>query len=141
MEGGGTALSDVYQSAKKLLLKTRDGVERLKRFDYSASSDLSFSLSDLSLSLCVQMDRFWHSSLPSTRPLEKYSLFLFFCKWLCCEFWCRKVEQIVEEADSLKQPLDKYNIKNQKWIKEAKERAEILGRAVCTSIFIMLWFW
>ncbi|XLR58099.1 hypothetical protein HN51_012472 [Arachis hypogaea] len=97
MEGGGTALSDVYQSAKKLLLKTRDGVERLKRFDYSASSDLSFSLSDLSLSLCVQMDRFWHSSLPSTRPLEK--------------------------------PLDKYNIKNQKWIKEAKERAEILGRA------------
>ncbi|XLU94877.1 hypothetical protein S245_009229, partial [Arachis hypogaea] len=26
-------------------------------------------------------------------------------------------------------PLDKYNIKNQKWIKEAKERAEILGRA------------
>ncbi|QHN78288.1 uncharacterized protein DS421_19g660090 [Arachis hypogaea] len=64
MEGGGAMLSDIYQSAKKLLLNTRDGVECLKSLDYSASSDLSLSLSnDFShiQSLCVQMDRFWHS--------------------------------------------------------------------------------
>ncbi|RYQ85316.1 hypothetical protein Ahy_B10g104844 [Arachis hypogaea] len=50
-------------------------------------------------------------------------------KWLRCEFWCRKVEQIAEEADSLRQSLDKYNIKNQKQITEAKERAKLLGLA------------
>ncbi|XP_057761882.1 membrin-11-like [Arachis stenosperma] len=118
MEGGGATLSDVYQSAKKLLLKTRDGVERLERLDYSASSDLSLSLSlsnDISQiqSLCVQMDRFWHSIAAKSQR----------------DLWKRKVEQIAEEADSLKQSLDKYNIKNQKRITEVKERAELLGRA------------
>ncbi|KAL1347883.1 hypothetical protein HN51_023898 [Arachis hypogaea] len=116
MEGGGATLSDVYQSAKKLLLKTRDGVERLERLDYSASSDLSLSLSnDISQiqSLCVQMDRFWRSIAAKSQR----------------DLWKRKVEQIAEEADSLKQSLDKYNIKNQKRITEAKERAELLGRA------------
>lgn len=44
---------------------------------------------------------------------------------------CRKVEQIAEEADSLKESLDKYNLRNQKRMTEAKERAELLGRAVC----------
>ncbi|MED6135096.1 hypothetical protein PIB30_042982 [Stylosanthes scabra] len=115
MEGGGATLSEVYQSARKLLLKTRDGVERLERLDYSASYDLSFSLSnDLSQiqSLCVQMDRFWRSIAAKSQR----------------DLWKRKVEQIAEEADSLKQSLDKYNIKNQKRITEAKERAELLGR-------------
>ncbi|XLR18995.1 hypothetical protein S83_046907 [Arachis hypogaea] len=64
MEGGGATLSDVYQSAKKLLLNTCDCVERLERLDYSASSDLSLSLSNnisQIQSLCIQMDRFWRS--------------------------------------------------------------------------------
>lgn len=43
----------------------------------------------------------------------------------------RKVEQIAEEAESLKESLDKFNLRNQKRISEAKERAELLGRAVC----------
>ncbi|XLT13956.1 hypothetical protein HN51_059646 [Arachis hypogaea] len=91
MEGGGATLLDVYQSAKKLLLNTRNCMERLKHLDYSASSDLSLSLSnDISQiqSLCI-----------------------------------------AEEADSLRQSLDKYNIKNQKQITEAKERAKLLGLA------------
>ncbi|QHN93871.1 transportin [Arachis hypogaea] len=78
MEGGGATLSDVYQGAKKLLLNTRDGMERLERLDYSASSDLSFSLSnDISQiqSLCVQMDRFWRSiAAKSQRDLWKRKL-------------------------------------------------------------------
>ncbi|RYQ85317.1 hypothetical protein S83_070970 [Arachis hypogaea] len=64
MEGGGATLLDVYQSAKKLLLNTRNCMERLKHLDYSASSDLSLSLSnDISQiqSLCVQIDRLWCS--------------------------------------------------------------------------------
>lgn len=43
---------------------------------------------------------------------------------------CRKVEQVAEEAESLKQSLDKYFLRNQRRMMEAKERAELLGRAV-----------
>ncbi|KAK9674506.1 hypothetical protein RND81_12G237300 [Saponaria officinalis] len=41
----------------------------------------------------------------------------------------RKVEQIAEEADSLKDSLEKYFSRNQRRMLEAKERAELLGRA------------
>lgn len=81
MEGGGT-LSDLYQKSKKLLLGTRDALERLERIDSSSfsssSSYYSASLShavvdspDLAQSikkdiaqiqsLCVEMDRMWRS--------------------------------------------------------------------------------
>lgn len=49
---------------------------------------------------------------------------------------CRKVEQVTEEAESLKQSLDKYFLRNQKRTMEAKERAELLGRAVCNFFFL-----
>jgi uncharacterized membrane-anchored protein YhcB (DUF1043 family) len=42
----------------------------------------------------------------------------------------RKVEQIAEEAESLKQSLDKYNSRIQKRSREANERAELLRRVV-----------
>lgn len=42
----------------------------------------------------------------------------------------RKVEQVVEEADSLKESLDKHFVRIQKRTMEAKERAELLERAV-----------
>ncbi|KAL4277022.1 hypothetical protein AHAS_Ahas20G0265600 [Arachis hypogaea] len=71
-----------------------------------------------------------HRRQISTRSLEKWLML----KWLRCEFWCRKVEQIAEEADSLRQSLDKYNIKNQKQITEAKERAKLLGLALGLSV-------
>jgi len=41
------------------------------------------------------------------------------------------VEQIAEEAESLSASLDKYSLRNQKRMREANERAELLGRAVC----------
>ncbi|KAA3473263.1 membrin-11 [Gossypium australe] len=41
----------------------------------------------------------------------------------------RKVEQVAEEADSLKESLDKYSMRNQRRMLEAKERAELLERA------------
>jgi Golgi SNAP receptor complex protein 2 len=43
------------------------------------------------------------------------------------------VEQVAEEAESLKQSLDRYSLRNQKRMMEAKERAELLGRSVCNS--------
>ncbi|RVW34848.1 Membrin-11 [Vitis vinifera] len=43
----------------------------------------------------------------------------------------RKVEQVAEESESLKESLDKYFLRHQKRMMEAKERAELLGRAVC----------
>lgn len=45
-------------------------------------------------------------------------------------WWCRKVEQVVEEANSLKESLDRHSLRHQKWILEAKEREELLERAV-----------
>ncbi|MCL7027444.1 hypothetical protein MKW94_018962 [Papaver nudicaule] len=45
------------------------------------------------------------------------------------DLWRRKVEQIAEEADSLKDSLDKYSLRHQKRTTEAKERAELLQRA------------
>ncbi|KAI5317095.1 Hypothetical predicted protein [Prunus dulcis] len=119
VEIGGGTLSEIYQSAKKLLLRTRDGLEKLERLENAGgidSPDLSTSVKrDISQiqSLCSEMDRLWRSvGAKSQRDL-----------------WKRKVEQIVEEAQSLKESLDKYNLRNQKRAQEARERAELLGRA------------
>ena len=48
------------------------------------------------------------------------------------------MEQVTEEAESLKQSLDKYFLRNQKRTMEAKERAELLGRAVCNFFFWLM---
>jgi len=53
-------------------------------------------------------------------------------------FLSRKVEQIAEEAESLKESLDKYNSRSQKRSREAKERAELLGRMVCHCYLLYL---
>lgn len=60
--------------------------------------------------------------------------------WNNLELSCRKVEQVAEEADSMKQSLDKYFLRNQKRMMEAKERAELLGRAVCTCYKLLVAF-
>lgn len=52
----------------------------------------------------------------------------------------RKVEQVAEESDSLKESLDKYFLRHQKRMMEAKERAELLGRAVCSLSFFHLMY-
>ncbi|KAM3736788.1 hypothetical protein ACB098_09G007200 [Castanea mollissima] len=121
--GGGNTLSEIYQNAKKLQLRTRDALERLERLEYSSSGNLESQTPELSASikrdltqihsLCVEMDRLCRS-LPSKSHRD---------------LWKRKVEQVTEEAESLKQSLDKYFIRNQKRTMEAKERAELLGRA------------
>ncbi|XP_058084625.1 membrin-11-like [Magnolia sinica] len=132
MECGGT-LSEIYQSSRHLLLRTRDGLERLERLDASSSSfssnavdspDLAFSIKkDISQiqSLCVEMDRMWRSiSSKGQRDL-----------------WKRKVEQVAEEVDSLKESLDKHLLRNQKRMLEAKERAELLKRANGESAHVL----
>ncbi|GAU21596.1 hypothetical protein TSUD_131800 [Trifolium subterraneum] len=122
MEGGsGGTLSEVHQSARKLLLKCSDDLARLERLEHSTStsaavdSDLSFAVKkDINQiqSLCVDMDRLWRSV--AAKPQR--------------DLWKRKVEQIAEEAESLKQSLDKYNSRIQKRTREANERAELLRR-------------
>lgn len=128
LAGGGGSLSDLYQSAKKILLRTRDGLERLERLEASAStamdSELSYSVrKDITQiqSLCVEMDRLWRSIV--SKPNR--------------DLWKRKVEQIAEEAESLRQSLDRYQIRNQKRMAEAKERAELLGRVNGDSAHVM----
>uniref|UniRef100_A0A6N2NI50 Membrin n=2 Tax=Salix TaxID=40685 RepID=A0A6N2NI50_SALVM len=122
MEGGGGTLSEIYQSAKKLLMRAQDGIERLERLENSTSSggldspELSFAVKkDISqvLSLCADMDRLWRSV--QAKPQR--------------DLWRRKVELIAEEAGSLKESLDRYFARNQRRMKEAQERAELLGRA------------
>ncbi|XP_021763182.1 membrin-11-like [Chenopodium quinoa] len=117
--GGGTTLSEVYQNAKKLQLKIRDSLERLERLESSTSTaspefafDVKKDISNLH-SLCNDMDHLWRSvAVKSQRDL-----------------WKRKVEQVAEEAYSLKESLDKYFMRNQRRMQEAKERAELLGGA------------
>lgn len=87
VEGGN--LSELYQSSKRLLLKSRDGLERLERLEFSSSTatvdspELSYAvLRDIAQIqyLCVDMDRLWRSvSAKSQRDLWKRShSFLFF---------------------------------------------------------------
>ncbi|KAL0914376.1 hypothetical protein M5K25_014720 [Dendrobium thyrsiflorum] len=137
--GGGT-LSELYQNARRLLLRTRDALGKLERLDsssfssssssYSSSlpssaspagvgldpADLSFSIKrDVTQiqSLCAEMDRLSRSiGAKGQRDL-----------------WKRKVEQVAEEADSLRESLDKHALRQQKKVQEAKERADFLGRA------------
>ncbi|CAH8264973.1 unnamed protein product [Arabidopsis lyrata] len=116
--GGGGSLSDVYSSAKRILLKARDGIERLERFESSSmdSPDLASSVKrDITevRSLCSNMDALWRSiPVKSQRDL-----------------WRRKTEQVGEEAEYLNQSLEKYMSRNQRKMLEAKERADLLGRA------------
>lgn len=80
--GGGATLSEIYQSAQRLLLRATGGLERLERLD-SSSSSTSFSYASSSSmpsiedpedlasaikkditqirSLCAEMDRLWRS--------------------------------------------------------------------------------
>lgn len=130
MEGGGGTLSEIYQSAKKLLMRAQDGIERLERLKNSTSSggldspELSFVVKkDISqvLSLCADMDRLWRSV--QAKPQR--------------DLWRRKVELVAEEAGSLKESLDRYFARNQRRMKEAQERAELLGRANGDSAHVL----
>lgn len=51
----------------------------------------------------------------------------------------RKVEQVAEEADSLRESLDRYMQRQQRKMQEAQERAELLGRAVCILFCLVLY--
>ncbi|KAL3368934.1 hypothetical protein AABB24_009638, partial [Solanum stoloniferum] len=136
--GGGVTLSELYQSSRRLLLKTRDGLERLERFEYTSSSsvlsigaavndpsekaveDLRKDISQIQL-LCSEMERLWHS-IPAKSQRD---------------LWKRKVEQVAEEADSLKDSLDKYNLRHQRRMQEVQERTELLGRASGDSSHVL----
>ncbi|KAJ3674789.1 hypothetical protein LUZ60_005405 [Juncus effusus] len=119
--GGGGTLSEIYQSARRLLLRARDGLARLERIDSSSSS--SSSITDLASvvkrditqiqSLCAEMDRLWRS-IP-TKPQR--------------DLWKRKVEQLAEEVDSLNDSVSKHLMRQQRRMQEAQDRAELLQRA------------
>ncbi|KAH0672925.1 hypothetical protein KY290_026663 [Solanum tuberosum] len=136
--GGGVTLSELYQSSRRLLLKTRDGLERLERFEYTSSSsvlslgaavndpsekaveDLRKDISQIQL-LCSEMERLLHS-IPAKSQRD---------------LWKRKVEQVAEEVDSLKDSLDKYNLRHQRRMQEVRERTELLGRASGDSSHVL----
>ncbi|KAK4478828.1 hypothetical protein RD792_014329 [Penstemon davidsonii] len=126
-EGGGN-LSELYNSSKRLSMKTRDALERLERLEYTSSSSSSAVVTGSSddqaaagirrdiiqiQSTCSEMDRLWRSI--ASKPQR--------------DLWKRKVEQVSEEAESFRASLDKYISRNQKRVQEAQERAELLGRA------------
>lgn len=131
--GGGATLSEMYQSARRLLLSARDGVARVERLA-SAPTSSSYSSAPLVVGggapdpavaegvrrevaqiqgLCAQMDRLWRS-IPAKGQRD---------------LWKRKVEQLSEEVDSLKETLDRHTLRQKKRILEAKERAELFERA------------
>ncbi|KAL5716241.1 hypothetical protein ACHQM5_017960 [Ranunculus cassubicifolius] len=115
MEGGGGTLSEIYQSSKRLLIKTRDGLERLELSSTNDSLELSMSIKrDITQiqSLCTEMDHLWRSI--GNKPQS--------------DLWKRKVEQIAEEVYSFEESLDKHTQRNQRRMMEAKERAELFQR-------------
>ncbi|KAJ6693921.1 hypothetical protein OIU85_004685 [Salix viminalis] len=138
--GGGGTLSEIYQSAKKLLMRAQDGIERLERLENSTSSggldspELSFRCQEGYLSGSFSLCRYGSSlalcsSQTSTRSLEKtWGKNTLEDYFLSCMVYL-KVELIAEEAGSLKESLDRYFARNQRRMKEAQERAELLGRA------------
>ncbi|KAH0884047.1 LOW QUALITY PROTEIN: hypothetical protein HID58_060143 [Brassica napus] len=95
--GRGGSLSELYISAKRILLRARDGIERLERFESAAlmdSSDLTSSVKrDITevQSLCASMDGYGAQS-----PCEK--------------------------AEYLNKSLEKYTWRNQRKMTEARER-------------------
>ncbi|KAI5062029.1 hypothetical protein GOP47_0022568 [Adiantum capillus-veneris] len=134
----GATISEIYQKARHSLLVVRDGLERLERLESAAaalpSSSSSFASTapfpssqdapgqDLAqnvkreLSQLQQygadMDRLWRSQI--AKPQR--------------DLWKRKVEQIMEEADSLRLGLDKYFGRQNRRQAEAKERADLFQR-------------
>ncbi|CAN6448631.1 unnamed protein product [Victoria cruziana] len=123
-DGGGT-ISEVYQASRRRLLRARGDVERVERTggDVASSefvSSLRRELAEIG-SMCGQMDRLWRSV--SAKPQR--------------DLWKRKVEQVAEEVDSLKDSLEKYVLRHQKRMSEAKERAELLERANGDSAHVM----
>ncbi|RLN17947.1 membrin-11-like [Panicum miliaceum] len=131
--GGGATLSEMYQSARRLLLSARDGVARVERLASAPTSSSYYSAplvgggapGDPAVGeevrrevaqiqgLCAQMDRLWRS-IPGKGQRD---------------LWKRKVEQLSEEVDSLKETIDRHTLRQQKRILEAKERAELFERA------------
>ncbi|KAH7441216.1 hypothetical protein KP509_03G029100 [Ceratopteris richardii] len=135
----GATISDIYQKARHSLLIVRDGLERLERLESTteaAHPALSSSFSSTSLSTSSQdaaatdlaqnvkyeisqlqkfgaeMDMLWRSQI--AKPHR--------------DLWKRKVEQIMEETDSLRVGLDKYFSRQYRRQAEAKERAELFKR-------------
>ncbi|XP_071710186.1 membrin-11-like [Rutidosis leptorrhynchoides] len=115
---GGVTLSELYQTSRRLLLKTRDALERLEFSSSTGAGDspeLAVSVRiDISLiqTQCSDMNSLWRSI--TSKPQR--------------DLWKRKVEQIAEEADSLRESLDRYFQRRQKRMQEAQEREELLGR-------------
>ncbi|KAJ6801272.1 membrin-11-like [Iris pallida] len=148
MEGGGGSLSEMYQSARKLLLRTREGISKLERFEsaavtssssYSSSSppppnpslgiglespEIAFSIKkDIAQirSMCSDMDRLCRSIASKGQH----------------DLWRRKVEQVAAEVDFLKGSLDRLSLRQQKRMQEAKERAELIERVNGESSHIL----
>ncbi|XP_010553796.1 PREDICTED: membrin-11-like [Tarenaya hassleriana] len=124
--GGGGTLSELYSGAKRVLLRARDGIERLERLESAitaSSAASSMDSPDLAAavkrditqvqSLCSDMDGLWRSIAGKSQR----------------DLWRRKTEQVGEEAEYLSQSLDKYISRNQRRMMEAKERADLLARA------------
>ncbi|MCO5570488.1 hypothetical protein L7F22_024210 [Adiantum nelumboides] len=134
----GATISDIYQKARHSLLVARDGLERLERLESASaalpSSSTSFASTAPSLSSLdapgqdlaqnvkrelsqlqqygTDMDRLWRSQI--AKPQR--------------DLWKRKVEQMMEETDSLRLGLDKYFSRQYRRQAEAKERADLFQR-------------
>lgn len=116
-------------------MRARDEMAKLERFQsasYSSSSSFSSSVPQMGIgldspelafkikkdigqiqSLCAEMDRLWRSV-----PLKGQR-----------DLWKRKVEQVAEEADSLKESLDRVSMRQQRRMQEVRDRAELMERA------------
>ncbi|KAI8019658.1 Membrin-11 [Camellia lanceoleosa] len=116
------------QTVVPLLDRNEPGrVAKLERFSNYVTRQIGFEVE----SECPQLCKLAYKYLKKSKECEItiYEYFADEPNVKLVEEFDRKVEQVAEEVDSLKESLDKYFLRNQRRTQEARERAELLERA------------
>ncbi|GIL74007.1 hypothetical protein Vretimale_5062 [Volvox reticuliferus] len=120
-------LTSLHSQAKRLILLLREGLERLEALEgcttrppdnADATSrlarDLKAKLGDLTR-ISGEMDAIWRMQVIRENASKR-------------DVWKRKVEQVSEELDSIRQALDRHTRRESRREAEQREREELLAR-------------
>ncbi|EFJ49694.1 Qb-SNARE, Bos1/Membrin family [Volvox carteri f. nagariensis] len=92
-------LTSLHSQAKRLILLLREGLERLEALERISS----------------EMDSIWRMQVIRENSSKR-------------DVWKRKVEQVSEELDSIRQALDRHTSRESRRAAEQRERDELLAR-------------
>uniref|UniRef100_A0A3Q7GIZ3 Membrin n=1 Tax=Solanum lycopersicum TaxID=4081 RepID=A0A3Q7GIZ3_SOLLC len=126
--GGVGTLSELYWSSRRVLLKTRDGLEKLEHFEYtSSSSEFYFApkwnVFGIPYLLNLNVISGKRLNMNSGIHRRKHNF--------------HKPMKVELMADSLKDSVDKYNLRHRRRMQEVRERTELLGRVSADSSHVL----